>query len=67
MFPLNIGNLMSALAIVFDTCTLETKFWLVGLPCPLVIALVLLVFTNALGDKSLDLTYGDVCGVVGEL
>ena len=65
--PLNIGNLMSAPAIVFATSTVETKFRLAGLPCPIFTALVLIVFIELLGDKSLDITFGEVCSVVGEL
>ena len=58
---------MSAPSLVFTASIVTTKFWLVILPCSLFAALVLLVFTNALGDKSLDLTSSDVCGDVGEL
>ena len=64
---MNIGNLMSAPAIVFIAGTVRTQFWLVDLPCPLFTMLVLLVFTNSLGDKSLDITSRDVCSVVGDL
>ena len=58
---------MSAPAIVFAAGTVETKFWIVELPCLLFTALVLLVFTEVLGDKSLVLTSGEVCCVVVEL
>ena len=58
---------MLAPANVFTASTVITKFWLVGLPCPLFMTLVLIVFTNALGDKSLYIASSDVCGVGGEL
>ena len=58
---------MSALAIVFATGTIGTKFWLFGLSCLLFTMLLLLVFTELLRDNSLDLTSGEVFGVVGEL
>ena len=45
--------------------TLGKKYGVVGLPCPLFRALVLFIFTSLLGDEFLDLTSGDVCGVVG--
>ena len=64
---MNIGILISTLAIVFTAGTVATQFWLARLLCPLFSMLVLLVLKNALGDKSLDLTYGDVFSVVGEL
>ena len=63
LFPLNIGSLMSAPAIVFVFGTIKTKFGLVELPCPLFTVLVVLVFTELLGDMSHDLT----SGTVGEL
>ena len=53
--------------IVLIVGIVGTKFWPTGLLFPLFTALVLLVFTNSLGDKSLDLTSGDVFGDVGDL
>ena len=64
---MNIGSLMSTPAIVFVVVTVRTKFGLVGLPCPLFTALVLLVFIELLVDKSLYLTSSTLCSVIGEL
>ena len=58
---------MSAPAIVFTAGMLESKFWVAGLPFPPFMALFMVLFTNALGDKSPYHTSGDLCGVVGEL
>ena len=51
---------MLAPAIVIATGTIRTKFGLVRLPCPLFIVLVVLVFTESLGDRSRNLTSGSV-------
>ena len=50
-------GLIAALLIVG---TVETKFRLVRLPCPLFTALVLLIFTKLLGGRCSDLTFGSV-------
>ena len=63
MFPLNIGSLMLAPTIVFVVGIVRTKFGLVELPCPLFTVLVILVFTESIGDMSCDLS----SGTVGEL
>ena len=52
---MNIGNLMLVPAIALTARMFRTKIWL---------ALVLLVFTNPLRDKPLDLTSGDACSDV---
>ena len=51
------------ISVVLTTGTFRSKFGLVRLPRPLFTALVLLVFTEILGDRSRDLT----SGTVGEL
>ena len=66
-FPLNIGNLMSTPAIIFAIGTVEIKVCLVGLYFLLFTALVVLIFIELLGDRSLDLTSTEVFDVVGEL
>ena len=54
---------MSSLTIVFTVGIVETKFGLVRLPCLLFIVLIVLVFIESLGDRSLNIT----SGTVGEL
>ena len=65
--PLSIDNLISFLAIILTPVTLGQKVWLAGLPCLLFPLLLLAVLTTCMGDKFLDLTLEDVCGVVGIL
>ena len=43
----------------------ELKVWLVGVPCLLFPILMLVGLKKPLGDVFLDLTLGDVCGVLG--
>ena len=52
------------ITVVFTVGTVEKKIGLVELPCPLITALVLLIFTKILGDRSYYLTsstVGDLC------
>ena len=51
------------IGVVLDGGTIGTKCGLVRLPCPLFIALLLLIFTKIFGDGSCVLTYG----IVGKL
>ena len=51
---------MSDPAIVFATGTVETKFGLVKIPCPIFTVLVVVVFTELLGERYGDLTSGTV-------
>ena len=56
---------MSIQAIMLGPNIIGKTFGVFRLPCPLFTTLVLFIFIDLLGYEFVDITSGDVCGIVG--